>query len=71
MPCVHGWETCGFGEGIKGGIAMKRLALVVILLVMVVMGFVTIALSYDCGCISSCMQRGGLYEQCVKQCGGY
>jgi len=37
-------------------------------LVVVILGGGVVYEGWDC--VSGCMLRGGLYEECVKQCGG-
>lgn len=44
-----------------------RLIVIVFVIALILGGMVV---GYDWGCISSCMMRGGLYEECVKRCGG-
>lgn len=40
------------------------------ILVLVVIGIMVMMQSdYNWECISRCMQRGGLYEDCVSRCG--
>ena len=41
------------------------------MVILVIIAIIGLLVNYNWDCISKCMQRGGMYEQCVRQCGGY